>query len=96
MGNKKGRVLRNQREIAKKIFELVYKEGVVTCKEVYLALAAEFSLTFEEKNRRTKDGAELQWHNDVRWACMYLKAKGYVESAKQGIWKITKEGILAY
>ncbi|PDY47485.1 hypothetical protein CON79_09355 [Bacillus pseudomycoides] len=97
MGNKRGRVLRNQREIAKKIFELVYKKGVVPCKEVYLALADEFSLTFEEKNRRTKNGAELQWHNDIRWACMYLKEKGYVVTTeKRGIWKITKEGILAF
>ncbi|HGE5783094.1 TPA: winged helix-turn-helix domain-containing protein [Bacillus pseudomycoides] len=75
----------------------MYKEGVVTSKEAYLALADFFFLTPEEKNRLTRDGKEPQWNNDVRWACMYLKAKGYVKSAaKEGIWKITKEGIMAF
>ncbi|MED1625081.1 winged helix-turn-helix domain-containing protein [Bacillus pseudomycoides] len=93
---KKGSSLRNQHEIAKKLFEFLYKEGVATCKESYQALGNKCSLTLEEQTCLTRDGKEPQWHNDVRWACMYLKKKGYVVTTKRGIWKITKEGILAF
>ncbi|WP_018767733.1 winged helix-turn-helix domain-containing protein [Bacillus sp. 105MF] len=50
----------------------------------------------QNRFRTPKEGAELQWHNDVRWSCMYLKAKGYLVTTKPGIWKITKEGIMAF
>lgn len=57
------------------------------------SLAAEFSLSDEEKNELLPSGAQAVFNNRVGWARSYLKQAGLLASPKRGYFKITEQGL---
>lgn len=56
-------------------------------------LAAEFSLSDEEKNEVLPSGSQAVFNNRVGWARSYLKQAGLLTSPKRGYFKITGQGL---
>ncbi len=57
------------------------------------SLAAEFSLSDEEKNEVLPSGSQAVFNNRVGWARSYLKQAGLLTSPKRGYFKITEQGL---
>lgn len=52
-----------------------------------------FNLTEKEKKELLPSGTDLIINNRVRWAILYLKRAGLLESAKKGSYRITETGL---
>jgi restriction system protein len=61
-------------------------------REAYEGLAQTFRLTEEEKRELLPSGSDILFNNRVRWALIYLKKAGLVESKRRGVFKITQRG----
>lgn len=57
------------------------------------SLAAEFSLSDEEKNEVLPSGSQAVFNNRVGWARSYLKQAGLLASPKRGYFRITEQGL---
>lgn len=57
------------------------------------SLAAEFSLSDEEKNEVLPSGSQAVFNNRVGWARSYLKQAGLLASSKRGYFRITEQGL---
>lgn len=56
------------------------------------SLAAEFSLTDEERDEMLPSGRQRRFDNRVAWAKVYLERAGLVSSPRRAHFQITKEG----
>jgi len=52
-----------------------------------------FNLTEKEKKELLPSGTDLLINNRLRWAILYLKRAGLLESAKKGAYQITEKGL---
>ncbi len=61
---------------------------------VYEALADQFRLSRAEREQEFLDEGKprLRWENMVRWARRKLKDKGYLETPRHGLWRVTDRG----
>ena len=57
------------------------------------SLAAEFSLSDEEKNEVLPSGSQAVFNNRVGWVRSYLKQAGLLASLKRGYFRITEQGL---
>ncbi|MGH8157190.1 MAG: restriction endonuclease [Rhodanobacter sp.] len=62
-------------------------------REAIEALAAEFSLSNDERSELLASGSQPLFDNRVGWAKTYLKQAGLLASPKRGIFHITEPGI---
>lgn len=61
-------------------------------REAIEALAAEFGLTAEERQRLVPSGQQPLFENRVGWARTYLKKAGLLEAPRRGFLRITERG----
>ncbi len=61
-------------------------------REAIDALADEFALSVEERNRLSPSGQQTLFDNRVGWACTYLKKAGLLEATRRGYYRITERG----
>jgi restriction system protein len=64
----------------------------VAVKELYDAMAAQFSLTDAERNELLPSGSQTTFANRVGWAATYMKKAGLLCSPKRGHIQITELG----
>jgi len=62
-------------------------------REAIEALAAEFSLSDDERAELLPSGSQPVFDNRVGWAKTYLKQAGLLASSKRGIFHITESGV---
>lgn len=62
-------------------------------RDAYESLAQTFRLTEEEKRELLPSGSDILFNNRVRWALVYLKKAGLIESKRRGVFKITQRGL---
>jgi len=74
------------------LLELAGDGGEHQLKEAVAALAAEFSLTEEEKSELLPSGQQPIFTNRVGWARTYLKKAGLISAPRRGIFQITDRG----
>ena len=64
----------------------------IPLKELYEAMAVEFSLNDVDRNALLPSGSQTAYANRVGWACTYMKKAGLLSSPKRAYLQITELG----
>lgn len=81
-------------QIEQGILRYVARGGEHRCKKIADALAEEFSLTTEQRERRFPNGDNIFYHL-CNAPCRSLVTRGLLESRSTGYCKITRPGLSA-
>jgi len=65
------------------------ESGERQSQETVDALAAHFALTAEERAHRLPSGQQTTFTNRIAWAKSHLKAAGFLESPRRGVYRLT-------
>jgi restriction system protein len=67
-------------------------KGSAKPKEIYKWIGDNLKLPESVIKERYEKSGQLKFHNQVAWARQYLVWEGLLESAKHGVWALTKKG----
>ena len=81
-------------DIEEAIVRYVARGGEHRCKKIVDALAEQFTLTTEQRNRRYPNGDNVFYHL-CNAPCRSLVKRGLLESPATGYYKITRLGLSA-
>lgn len=65
----------------------------IALKDVYVQLAREFEITYDELKQQLASRGQPIFHIRVNWASTYLRKAGLLESPHRGFIKITQRGL---